>query len=147
MREFRRGAEAAEVGPEVLVEPGLQPAADLHLLGHLVTEHQLELDALALITALVLLGQVLELRARSRTNAAIRLLLGLAPKTARLIRADDAIEELENVPAYVRKQIPIDHKQHSEDQEVSRYRLTDDGDPEEGPKLRPDNGYLHDNVD
>ena len=65
----------------------------------------------------------------------------------RLIRADDEIEELENVPAYVRKQIPIDHKQHSEDQEVSRYRLTDDGDPEEGPRLRPDNGYLHDNVD
>jgi Cu+-exporting ATPase len=49
-------------------------------------------EAAAVITTLVLLGQVLELRARSRTNAAIKMLLGLAPKTARIIRAD-AIEE------------------------------------------------------
>ena len=60
---------------------------------------------------------------------------------------DEEIEELENVPAYVRKKIPIDQQKHSEDQEVSRYRLTDDGDGDEGPKLRPDNSYLHDNVD
>jgi Cu+-exporting ATPase len=46
----------------------------------------------AVIVALVLLGQVLELRARSRTGAAIRSLLGLAPKTARAIR-QDGIEE------------------------------------------------------
>lgn len=44
----------------------------------------------AVITALVLLGQVLELRARSQTGSAIRALLGLAPKTARRIRADGA---------------------------------------------------------
>ncbi|MDA8240985.1 MAG: heavy metal translocating P-type ATPase [Nitrospiraceae bacterium] len=43
-------------------------------------------EAAAVITTLVLLGQVLELRARSRTGAAIRALLGLAPKTARRIR-------------------------------------------------------------
>ncbi len=43
-------------------------------------------EAAAVITALVLLGQVLELRARSQTNAAIKLLLGLAPNTARIIR-------------------------------------------------------------
>ncbi len=42
-------------------------------------------EASAVITALVLLGQVLELRARSRTGSAIKALLGLAPKTARLI--------------------------------------------------------------
>jgi Cu+-exporting ATPase len=42
-------------------------------------------EASAVITALVLLGQVLELRARSRTGSAIKGLLGLAPKTARLI--------------------------------------------------------------
>jgi Cu+-exporting ATPase len=42
-------------------------------------------EAAAVITALVLLGQVLELRARSRTGNAIRALLGLAPKTARRI--------------------------------------------------------------
>jgi Cu+-exporting ATPase len=45
-------------------------------------------EAAAVITNLVLLGQVLELRARSSTNAAIRALLGLAPNTARLIRGD-----------------------------------------------------------
>jgi len=47
-------------------------------------------EAAAVITALVLLGQVLELRARSRTGGAIRALLGLAPKTARRIAADGA---------------------------------------------------------
>jgi len=49
-------------------------------------------EATAMITALVLLGQVLELRARSRTNSAIKMLLGLAPKTARIIR-DDGTEQ------------------------------------------------------
>ena len=43
-------------------------------------------EAAAIITVLVLLGQVLELRARSRTGSAIRALLGLAPNTARVIR-------------------------------------------------------------
>ena len=45
-------------------------------------------EAAAVITVLVLLGQMLELRARSRTGAAIKALLGLAPKTARRIDAD-----------------------------------------------------------
>jgi len=45
-------------------------------------------EAAAVITALVLLGQVLELRARSRTSAAIKMLLGLAPKTARRVNED-----------------------------------------------------------
>ncbi len=45
-------------------------------------------EAAAVITVLVLLGQVLELRARARTGTAIRALLGLAPKTARRIAAD-----------------------------------------------------------
>lgn len=45
-------------------------------------------EAAAVITTLVLLGQVLELKARSQTNAAIKLLLGLAPNTARIIRDD-----------------------------------------------------------
>lgn len=49
-------------------------------------------EAAAVITALVLLGQVLELRARSRTNAAIQMLLGLAPNTARIVH-DDGNEE------------------------------------------------------
>ena len=46
-------------------------------------------DTAAVITVLVLLGQVLELRARSRTSAAIRHLLGLAPKTARIVRGSE----------------------------------------------------------
>ncbi len=47
-------------------------------------------EAAAVITALVLLGQVLELRARSRTSSAIRSLLRLAPKTARLVRTEES---------------------------------------------------------
>ncbi len=43
-------------------------------------------DTAVVITALVLLGQVLELRARSRTSSALRQLLGLAPRTARVVR-------------------------------------------------------------
>jgi Cu+-exporting ATPase len=49
-------------------------------------------EAAAVITTLVLLGQVLELKARSQTNAAIKMLLGLAPNTARLVR-DDGTED------------------------------------------------------
>jgi Cu+-exporting ATPase len=51
-------------------------------------------EAAAAITTLVLLGQVLELRARSRTSAAIRALLDLSPKTARLITADGAEKDV-----------------------------------------------------
>jgi Cu+-exporting ATPase len=51
-------------------------------------------EAAAVITALVLLGQVLELRARSRTSAAIKMLLGLAPKTARIVRSDRREEDI-----------------------------------------------------
>ncbi|MBU0499128.1 MAG: heavy metal translocating P-type ATPase [Gammaproteobacteria bacterium] len=51
-------------------------------------------EAAAVITALVLLGQVLELRARSRTNAAIQMLLGLAPNKARIVRADGLEEDI-----------------------------------------------------
>src|SRR2546426_8637452 len=51
-------------------------------------------EAAAVITTLVLLGQVLELRARSRTASAIRALLGLAPKTARRLRADGTEEDI-----------------------------------------------------
>ncbi len=48
----------------------------------------------AVIVTLVLLGQVLELRARSRTSSAIRGLLGLAPKTARRIDADGSEQDV-----------------------------------------------------
>jgi len=51
-------------------------------------------EAAAVITVLVLLGQVLELRAREKTSNAIKALLGLAPKTARRIRTDGGDEEV-----------------------------------------------------
>jgi Cu+-exporting ATPase len=57
-------------------------------------------EAAAVIVTLVLLGQVLELRARRSTSGAIRALLGLAPKTARVIRDDGAEED-----------IPLEHVQ------------------------------------
>ena len=51
-------------------------------------------EAAAVITTLVLLGQVLELRARESTSGAIRALLDLAPKTARRVRTDGADEDV-----------------------------------------------------
>lgn len=51
-------------------------------------------EAAAVITVLVLLGQVLELRAREQTSGAIKALLNLTPKTARRIRPDGADEEI-----------------------------------------------------
>jgi Cu+-exporting ATPase len=51
-------------------------------------------EAAAVITTLVLLGQVLELRARSRTSSAIKALLGLAPKTARVLRDNGREEDI-----------------------------------------------------
>ncbi|MDO9219864.1 MAG: heavy metal-binding domain-containing protein, partial [Thiobacillus sp.] len=78
-----------------LVAPGLFPPA---LRMHGVVPVYFE--AAAVITALVLLGQVMELRARSRTSAAIKMLLGLAPKTARIVRPDGREED-----------IPLEHVQ------------------------------------
>ena len=51
-------------------------------------------EAAAVITTLVLLGQVLELRAREQTSGAIRALLDLTPKTARRINPDGTEEEV-----------------------------------------------------
>jgi len=52
-------------------------------------------EAAAVITVLVLLGQVLELRARERTSGAIKALLGLAPRTARRLLANGDDEEID----------------------------------------------------
>lgn len=51
-------------------------------------------EAAAVITTLVLLGQVLELKARSKTSEAIKALLGLAPKTARIVLEDGSEEDM-----------------------------------------------------
>ncbi|MCZ6559416.1 MAG: copper-translocating P-type ATPase [Gammaproteobacteria bacterium] len=68
--------------------PDLFPAAFRDANGHVAVYF----EAAAVIVTLVLLGQVLELRARSRTGAAIKALLGLAPKTARRV-AESGDEE------------------------------------------------------
>src|SRR5512143_3799792 len=73
-----------------LLAPGLFPPA-LRMADGTVPVY---FEAAAVITALVLLGQVLELRARSRTSAAIKMLLGLAPKTARIVRPDGREEDI-----------------------------------------------------
>ncbi len=73
-------------------------------------------EAAAVITVLVLLGQVLELKARSQTSSAIRSLLRLAPKTARLINQDGREEDvpLEHIQAGHRlrvrpgERVPVD---------------------------------------
>ena len=69
--------------------PGLFPAV-FRMDGHV----PVYFEAAAVIVSLTLLGQVLELRARSETGAAIKALLGLAPKTARRIRADGGEEDI-----------------------------------------------------
>jgi len=71
-----------------VVMPGIFPPATFNEMGVV----PVYFEAASVITALIILGQVLELRARSRTNAAIKLLLGLAPNTARIVR-DDGTEE------------------------------------------------------
>ena len=79
--------------------PGVFPAGFREVSGQVAVYF----EAAAVITTLVLLGQVLELRARSRTSSAIRALLSLAPKTARLV-GDDGRE----------KDVPLDRIQRSD---------------------------------
>jgi Cu+-exporting ATPase len=71
-------------------EPGLFPAGFRSADGTVAVYF----EAAAVITVLVLLGQMLELRARARTGDAIRGLLDLAPKTARRLKADGEDEEI-----------------------------------------------------
>jgi Cu+-exporting ATPase len=78
------------------VLPGVFPAAFRDEMNQVAVYF----EAAAVIVTLVLLGQVLELRARSQTGAAVRALLGLAPKTARRLRDDGSEED-----------VPLDHVQ------------------------------------
>ena len=73
-----------------VLAPGLFPAAMLRMDG----SAPVYFEAAAVITVLVLVGQVLELRAREQTSGAIRALLDLAPKTARRVRDDGADEDV-----------------------------------------------------
>lgn len=73
------------------IAPGVFPAG-FQMPGGAVEPY---FDSAAVIIVLVLLGQVMELRARAATGAAIQALLGLAPRTARLIRPDGQEEDIE----------------------------------------------------
>ena len=70
--------------------PNVFPPAFQHMPGHV----EVYFEAAAIITTLVLLGQVLELRARSRTSSALKALLALAPATARQILPDDTEHDI-----------------------------------------------------
>lgn len=74
----------------------------MHTMGGMVPVY---FEAAAVIMALVLLGQVMELRARSQTSTAMKLLLGLAPKTARIVRANTKGELI------IETDIPLDQVQ------------------------------------
>jgi len=96
--------------------PGIFPDAFRNADGHVAVYF----EAAAVITTLVLLGQVLELKARSQTSGAIRALLELAPPTARRI-ADDGSEEevsLDNLASGDRlrvrpgEKVPVDGEIH-----------------------------------
>jgi Cu+-exporting ATPase len=78
-----------------LLLPGLFPPSMHTMMGAV----PVYFEAAATIIALVLMGQVMELRARSQTGAAIRLLLGLAPKTARIVRSSLPIPSPQSSPA------------------------------------------------
>ncbi|UCA16653.1 hypothetical protein LA354_22480 [Ralstonia pickettii] len=60
-------------------------------------------EAAAVIISLTLLGQIFELKARSQTSAAIKSLLGLAPKTARRIKPDGSEEDIPLTPRACRR--------------------------------------------
>ena len=64
-------------------------------------------EAAVVIVSLTLLGQVLELKARSRTSAAIKSLLGLAPKTARRLREDGTEEDIPLTHVHVRDRLRV----------------------------------------
>jgi len=86
-----------------VVLPDLFPDAFRDSDGHVAVYF----EAAAVIVALVLLGQVLELRARSQTGAAIRALLGLAPKTARKVNADGSEGDIDLSDVQVGDQLRV----------------------------------------
>jgi Cu+-exporting ATPase len=96
-------------------------------------------EAAAVITVLVLLGQVLELKARSQTSSAIRSLLRLAPKTARLIKQDGREEDvpLEHVLVGHRlrvrpgERVPVDGMVHEGTTSVDESMITGESIPVE----------------
>jgi P-type Cu+ transporter len=97
-------------------------------------------EAAAAIVTLVLLGQVLELRARSHTGAAIRALLGLSPKTARIVRdgkdEDIALEQVkvgDRLRVRPGEKIPVDGVVLEGNSSVDESMITGEAIPVEKP--------------
>ncbi|MBE7496145.1 MAG: copper-translocating P-type ATPase [Verrucomicrobiaceae bacterium] len=117
-----------------MLTPGLFPESleDMH--GRL----PLYFEAAAVIIVLVLLGQVLELRARARTGSAIQELLGLQPKTARLVTPEgdvdvalDAVQAGQRLRVRPGEKIPVDGVVIEGSSQVDESMLTGEPDPVE----------------
>ncbi len=85
-----------------------------------------------------------ELDAEERLKRSHQRLSQLNNLTSKL-KTPSTISDLENEPAYIRKQVRLDNVQHSSENNVSRFTLGNDG--ENNPEIRSNNSFLHDNVD
>ena len=85
-----------------------------------------------------------ELDAEERLKRSHQRLSQLNNLTSKL-KTPSTISDLENEPAYIRKQVRLDNVEHSSENNVSRFTLGNDG--ENNPEIRSNNSFLHDNVD
>ncbi|MEM8854619.1 MAG: heavy metal-binding domain-containing protein, partial [Pseudomonadota bacterium] len=115
-------------------------------------------EAAAVIVTLVLLGQLLELRARERTGSAIKALLDLAPKTARLVEADgterdiplDMVMEGDLLRVRPGERVPVDGSVHEGTSSVDESMMTGEpipiakapGDPVVGGSLNQTGAFV-----
>jgi Cu+-exporting ATPase len=117
-----------------MVAPGWFPKS----LGDMHGQMPVYFEAAAVIIVLVLLGQVLELRARARTGSAIQELLGLQPKTARLVTPEgdvdvalDAVQVGQRLRVRPGEKIPVDGVVIEGSSHVDESMLTGEPDPVE----------------
>ena len=85
-----------------------------------------------------------ELDAEERLKRSQQRLSQLNNLTSKL-KSPSSISDLEDEPAYIRKKVRLDNIEHSSENNASRFTLGDDGD--NNPEIRPNNSFLHDNVD
>ena len=85
-----------------------------------------------------------ELDAEERLKRSQERLMKLNHLTSKL-KSPSSISDLEDEPAYIRKKVKLDNVEHSSENKTSRFTLGDDGD--NNPEIRPNNSFLHDNVD
>jgi P-type Cu+ transporter len=124
-----------------LLFPGLFPASFRRADGTV----DVYFEPAALITALVLMGQVLEIRAREMTGSAIRKLLGLTPKTARLIGPDGTEEDVpvgdvqagDHLRVRPGERVPVDGRVTGGKTSIDESMITGESIPvEKGPTTR-----------